>query len=218
VYSRRVDGKVVTFGHEGILYRNSFVMYDKETKSLWVHTTGEAVKGPLKGKRLEFVPSSMVSWKKWKTLHPDTKVLLGSKARGFMGTFAARERLEAYGLSIRSGRTARLYPYASLKRRRIVNDTVGGRPVVVTFDATDAAAGAFSRALGGRTLSFEAAGPDEEGHPRMRDKETASLWLAASGRCIEGPLAAKRLEPVVATAWLIERWKGFYPKGRVIGD
>jgi hypothetical protein len=37
------------------------------------------------------------------------------------------------------------------------------------------------------------------------------------GRCIAGPLQGEFLERLPATSWLIERWKGFYPDGRVIG-
>ncbi len=59
MYGRELDGKTYTFGHEGVLYRQSFVMYDKQTDSLWVHTTGEAIKGALKGKVLTFLPSTV---------------------------------------------------------------------------------------------------------------------------------------------------------------
>ena len=48
----------MSFGHAGILLENSFVMYDRGTDSLWVHVTGRAVWGPLKGEQLEFVPST----------------------------------------------------------------------------------------------------------------------------------------------------------------
>ena len=44
VYSRKIGEKTYSFGHEGVLYRRSFIMYDKQTESLWIHTTGEAVK------------------------------------------------------------------------------------------------------------------------------------------------------------------------------
>lgn len=88
MYGRKLVDRTLTFGHEGLLYKNSFVMYDQETKSLWVHTTGEAVRGPLAGRRLDFLPSLVVPWSVWKAKYPATTVLLGRQARGFMGTFA----------------------------------------------------------------------------------------------------------------------------------
>ncbi len=66
MYGRKLGEKTLSFGHEGVLYRRSFVMYDRETESLWVHVTGEAIKGELKGNRLDFSPSEVVSWRTWK--------------------------------------------------------------------------------------------------------------------------------------------------------
>ena len=74
------------FGHEGLLYENSFVMYDKGTDSLWIHVTGEAVTGPLKGNKLQFFPSVVTSWKAWKKKYPHTGVLEGRRDEGFMGS------------------------------------------------------------------------------------------------------------------------------------
>ena len=75
VYSRKVDDQVLSFGHEGTLYERSFIMYDKQTDSLWVHTTGEAVVGEYQGKVLEFLPSTVTTWKRWRGDHPSTLVL-----------------------------------------------------------------------------------------------------------------------------------------------
>ncbi len=67
MYGRKLGETTYSFGHEGILYRQSFIMYDKQTYSKWIHTTGEAVQGPCKGKVLTFLPNTVTSWKKWKT-------------------------------------------------------------------------------------------------------------------------------------------------------
>ena len=58
MYRRELNGEVLTFGHAGILYQNSFVMYDKKTDSLWVHATGRAETGPMKGNTLTFFPEA----------------------------------------------------------------------------------------------------------------------------------------------------------------
>ena len=61
MHDRRVNGKTLSFGHAGILYRNSFVMYDRETESLWVHVTGRAEVGPREGWQLRFMPSTVTT-------------------------------------------------------------------------------------------------------------------------------------------------------------
>lgn len=205
----------MTFGHEGILYRRSFVMYDHQTKSLWVHTTGEAAKGELKGQKLKFLASTVVTWGKWRALYPDTTVLLGARARGFMGAFTADREPTKFGLSVGEGRVVKLYPYPELSKTPIVNDSFGGKPMVVAYDEENAVALAFAREVDGKTLTFALAPRDGMGSLQMKDKETGSIWSAMTGDAVEGPLAGKRVEQLPATAWLIERWHGFYPKAPV---
>lgn len=215
MYSRKLDDRVLEFGHEGILFRNSFVMYDKETNSLWMHTTGEAIKGELAGKLLEFLPSRITSWKEWKTLHPFTRVLVGEKANTFMGSFNARRQRTRFGLAVGSGLMTRLYPYAELQARPILNDTFEGKNLVIVFDRASASATAFAvPGHDGKPVVFRHEEERSDG-VFARDTATSSLWNAFAGRCIEGELKGKTLEPVPATAWLIDRWKGFYPDGEV---
>jgi hypothetical protein len=71
------DGRVLTFGSSGLLYRNNKLMYDRPTRTLWNHLTGEPVLGELadSGSRLDVLPLVLTSWSEWETLHPDTLVL-----------------------------------------------------------------------------------------------------------------------------------------------
>ena len=97
MYRRELEGRVLSFGHAGILYQSSFVMYDRQTKSLWVHVTGRAHAGPLTGKQLTFMPSTVTSWEQWKAAHPYTKVLPGHRRGGFMGTYTGLRRGRGIG-------------------------------------------------------------------------------------------------------------------------
>ena len=49
--------------------------YDRETETFWEQMTGKAVVGPQTGKRLEWIPSVVTTWKKWREAHPATTVL-----------------------------------------------------------------------------------------------------------------------------------------------
>jgi hypothetical protein len=199
VYSREVAGKTLTFGHEGVLFKGSFVMYDKQTETLWIHTLGLAVKGPMKGKQLEFLPSTVTTWARWKKLHPKTKVLTGRKAAGRMGAFSLVRDLPRYGLSVGQGTRVKLYPFALLEKKRVVNDTFAGEKIVVVFDVAGATAVAYKR--GKRSFSWKN-GKMVDGKGKAWDMLTGS-----SGKEV--------LDRVPATPWLIARWKGFYPKGEV---
>ncbi len=211
MYGRTLGDRVLEFGHQGILYRNSFVMYDKQTESLWLHVTGEALQGPLKGSKLEFLPSVVVPWGLWKLRHPGSRVLLGRKARGMMGAFALGRARELYGLSVGQGRRVRLYTWKLLSRRRWLQDEglEEGRPLLVAADPETGLGRAWVRVLDGRTLVFEEAAP-EDGALRLRDRDSGSLWDPFQGRCVSGKRRGAELPWVPATFWLLERWKGFF--------
>ncbi len=206
VHGRKIGETTYEFGHEGILYRHSFIMYDKATESLWVHTTGEAVKGTCKGQVLPFLPSTVTSWGTWKKLHPKTTVLTGKRANSFMGKFGFEQRPQRYGFSLGQGTKPKLYPFPLLMKKGVVNDEFEGRKVVVFFDADTNTARAFER--GKHTFAFHKAKvTDEKGRPW--DMLRGLLEQAAEG---EG---AERLTPLPGTTWLIERWQGFHPRAPV---
>lgn len=77
VYGRRVDGRTLTFGVSGKLWRNSLVLYDRETGTLWSQITGEAVRGPLAGARLPRLAASAMdtTYEDWLRRGLDLKVL-----------------------------------------------------------------------------------------------------------------------------------------------
>ncbi len=77
VFSRRVDGREapLTFGVSGKLLRETLVMYDRQTGSLWSQLYGAAIDGQLAGARLSFFPSVLTEWRSWREQQPDTLVL-----------------------------------------------------------------------------------------------------------------------------------------------
>ncbi len=202
VYGRKIDDTIYSFGHEGVLYRQSFIMYDRETNSLWVHTTGEAINGPMKGKVLTFLPSVVTSWKRWRTLHPKTTVLTGQRGSRRMGHLGLHENPQRYGISIGQGTNPKLYPFADLMARRVINDTYAGKAVVVLFDADSKTAKAYER--GARAFTWK--------DGKLID-ETGCEWDLLSGT--QKKQDGARLKEIPATTWLVSRWHGFYPKGPV---
>jgi hypothetical protein len=70
-----LDGKDLTFMVSGMLWRDSLIMLDRETETLWSHVTGEAIRGPLAGKKLEALPVVQTTWERWLKAHPETQVL-----------------------------------------------------------------------------------------------------------------------------------------------
>src|SRR3989338_7690181 len=75
VFDPKVDGKALTFGVSGKLWRSNLLMYDRESGSLWSQVLGEAVVGPQTGKKLKVLAFDVIYYGNWKKAHPDTKLL-----------------------------------------------------------------------------------------------------------------------------------------------
>lgn len=102
-------------------------------------------------------------------------------------------------LGITHGGEARAYPTPAVRDADVVNDTVGGLPVVVT--AVDGTPVAYVREFDGDPVEFAAAG---DRHLRG----AGSRWRRSSGDAVDGPLDGTRLEqandvsPQFWFAWL----------------
>ena len=79
VYSREIDGQILTLSASGWTYRNTFVLFDYETESLWYHLEGTdgltSISGEYADQRLEEFPSTLTRWNEWKQAHPETGIL-----------------------------------------------------------------------------------------------------------------------------------------------
>jgi hypothetical protein len=77
VYSREIDGRTLTLVPSGWTYKNTFVLYDRETETLWYpYKKGlMGIQGTYFKRWLEKVPSKDTSWRKWIKKFPGTKIL-----------------------------------------------------------------------------------------------------------------------------------------------
>ncbi len=80
VYDREVDDdddadRALEFGVSGKLADDDLVMYDRETGSEWKQSSGECIAGDLEGASLSLRPASMVSYREFRSAHPDGVVL-----------------------------------------------------------------------------------------------------------------------------------------------
>ena len=116
------------------------------------------------------------------------------------------------------GATARAYPIRYLIWHEIVNDTVAGMPIAVTFCPLCNTGMIFDRRTGGKTLSFGVSGLLRNSDMIMYDRETLSWWQQALGEGIVGHHAGDRL--IQQVAWM-ESWEAFraaHPEGLVMDE
>lgn len=114
------------------------------------------------------------------------------------------------------GDTARAYPVRILIWHEIVNDTIDGRPVAVTYCPLCNSALAFDRRLGDRLLTFGTSGLLYRSDLVMFDRQTESLFSQIEGRAIAGVLTGAELDriPVQTVTWA--QWLESNPDGWVL--
>jgi hypothetical protein len=228
VYARRHAGRSLSFIVSGKLWRNSLIMQDRETGTLWSHVTGEAIHGVLAGARLEMLASVQATWKEWSARHPETLLLRKrGPVRGSRYEDYARDPSK-FGI-FRSARAVRRLPGKSIvygvaragKAVAIAGSALEGEGLlhrkigdeaVLFVRGRDGGVRAFRARAGDRELRFR----KETATGKLREEATGSLFDAETGRCLEGALAGSLLEeiPVQVAYWFA--WSSFYPDSEVV--
>jgi hypothetical protein len=111
---------------------------------------------------------------------------------------------------------ARAYPLAILIWHEIVNDTVGGIPVAVTFCPLCNTALVFERRIDGRVLDFGTTGNLRRSDLVMYDRQTESWWQQATGEGIVGEYTGRRLAFLPAQIVSLAEFEATYPAGQVL--
>ncbi len=106
-------------------------------------------------------------------------------------------------LALTVGGETRAYPLQVMTWHEIVNDTVGGVPVAVTYCPLCNSGVTFDRAVAGRVLSFGTSGLLYADNLVMYDRQTESLWPQLTGQAALGVLTGTTLRgiPMGIVAW-----------------
>jgi len=116
-------------------------------------------------------------------------------------------------ISLVVGDEARAYPLAVLMWHEIVNDTLGGVAVVVTFCPLCNTALVFEREIDGVVHDFGTTGNLRASDLVMYDRRTESWWQQATGEAIVGELTGTRLTFLPAQIVGLGDFERAYPEG-----
>ena len=111
---------------------------------------------------------------------------------------------------------ARAYPVQVLLWHEIVNDTVGGEPVTITYCPLCNTAIGYYRQLGDRILDFGTSGRLYNSALVMYDRQTESLWAHYTGQAIAGALTGSQLELIPVATVAFETFLDEHPNGLVL--
>ncbi|HZF11904.1 MAG TPA: DUF3179 domain-containing protein [Thermoanaerobaculia bacterium] len=231
LYDARAGGRTFSFGSSGFLYESNKLMYDRETGTLWNQLTGEPVNGPLaeSGLVLKRLPVVVTSWGRWQSAHPETLALdrntgydrdyTPGKAYGryfaspdlMFPVFKRSQALPAkawiYALLVDGAPKA--YPLERLGHERVVNDVLGGRPLVLLAEIAAGGPGVQEvRAYERGTFRFTPG--DDPLAPRGPDGRP---WRATE-EALEGP-GGERLPRLPGHLAYWFGWFSFYPRTEI---
>ena len=226
MFRAEIDGRALTFFHTNMVNVN-MTFADRETETRWQQETGEAIDGTHKGRRLAIYPFLLTTWKAWRERHPDTLVMepvpgfeemyqmmwraIEARTPDRAGPPADRilredRRLPAYEpiVGLEAGGARRAYPRALLARAQVVNDRLGGEPVLLVYIRSNDTVTVFSRGVSGQILTFK---PGRRAG-RLADVETRSQW-DSYGTCLEGTLRGSQLKELTGRPQFWWGWAAF---------
>jgi Protein of unknown function (DUF3179) len=133
----------------------------------------------------------------------------------FSDAGAARIDSDDKVLAIKVGGDAHAYPIRTMGYHHIVNDTVGGTPVAVTYCTLCHTGLVWNRLLNGTTLHFRLAGINN-GNALMRDEESNSIWQQSTGEAIFGLHKGQHLQQIHSDELTFALWRTEQPKGKIL--
>ena len=211
VFDPTVDGRTETFRLVGMDHFNA-MLEDRTTGSWWRQATGEAVAGPRRGTALRELPSRQVTLAAWMHMHPGSLVMqedsafteryaksfdyeTGASRKALTGTDTVSWRDKAWVVGLTVDGQSKAYDWNRLRRERVINDEVGGTPVVLALAADGASFVAYRR-------------PDAATRFALRGD---SLVAPARAYALSGRGAAGALEPLQASQEFWHSWRTFQP-------
>lgn len=119
-------------------------------------------------------------------------------------------------LALADGKEAKAYPIKILNWHEVVNDTINGRPVVITYCPLCGTGMAFDSMINGKKFTFGVSGLLYNSDVLMYDHQTESLWSQIKQEAVTGPMTGTRLSPIflIHTTW--GEWRREHPDTKVV--
>jgi hypothetical protein len=209
-----VDGKVETFRLVGMDHFNA-MFEDQTTRSWWRQVNGTAIAGPRKGAVLPELESQQVTLSQWLALHPRSLIMQpdpamtarytnsydyesGASRSSLTGTDTTSWKDKSWVIGVATNGASTAYDWNQLKRDRVINDEVGGRPIAIVLAGDGASFVAFIR-------------PDAA----MRiDVRGGQVVAGANVYDLAGRGARGSLQRINASQEFWHSWRTFHPETR----
>ena len=121
---------------------------------------------------------------------------------------AAEDRI----LGIQGTQQSKAYPIAILNWHEIVNDTLDGIPVVITYCPLCGTGMGFLRKVGNHILTFGVSGLLYQSDVLMYDHQTESFWSQIAMQAVTGKSLGQHLEPIFLEHTTWSAWRKRHPQ------
>ncbi|MEP6952246.1 MAG: DUF3179 domain-containing (seleno)protein [Ginsengibacter sp.] len=221
-FSPYVNGKMESFRLVGMDHFNA-MFEDATTKSWWQQATGVAIAGPLTGTALQELPSRQLTLAAWLREYPDSYIMQpdtsfkkdyndladfdkGTIKSGLEKRDSLSWKHKSWVIGVIHNRSAKAYDWNDLVKKKIIQDTIAGLPIVIALEKDTASFHVYDRRLNGSVLSFQQGNTTD----LLIDQNTNSTWNM-DGVCIDGTLKGQKLMAVQSSQEFWHSWNTFHP-------
>ncbi len=138
------------------------------------------------------------------------KMFYQPKVKSFAGSVHDTTNREKLIIGIVVNEEAKAYPVEIIGYHHLVKDTIGGRPVLVTYCTVCRTGRVYSPYVNGRYEQFRLVGMDHF-NALFEDASTRSWWQQATGTAIVGKLKGVKLAEVASAQMRLGDWMSLYP-------
>jgi len=116
---------------------------------------------------------------------------------------------------VSNGAEARAYPVRYILYHHQVRDTIGGKPVMVTYCNVCRTGRVYEPVVNGKPESFRLVGMDHF-NAMFEDKTTTSWWRQATGEAVTGTLKGNLLPVIECSQVTVGKFFNLYPFGTIM--
>jgi hypothetical protein len=120
------------------------------------------------------------------------------------------------GIALEVGSTARFYPFQILVWHEIVNDTIDGQRLLVTYCPLCLSGIVFDPIVNGERVEFGTSGKLWNSNLVMYDRKTDSLWSQILGEAIVGEMTGMQLKVLPSDMIRFREFKKLHTNGMVL--
>ena len=118
-------------------------------------------------------------------------------------------------IAVESGGEFKAYPIRFLVYHHQVQDTIGGKPVIVTYCSVCRTGRVFEPLVRGKLERFRLVGMDHF-NAMFEDATTGSWWRQSTGEAVAGPLKGESLPEMDCSQISLRKWFELHPAALVM--